>query len=205
MGRPNVATDSQFIFMLEGGAASDPTGNVILDAGLAIRWINKAAVGVLGSSKVLFIRDNRLTATEPDVIHSLNEAVRMASAIPATRLLSAFDESIVCQIRLFQAGDQRSTLYAMRCRRAADSLRGKLGNFEHSFGLTRTEIEVFRHLIDGKRPKLIAEQMGISIDAVRTHVKRLYAKLGVNRKDEFLFADHPVSLFLGCRNRPSSG
>ena len=45
--------------------------------------------------------------------------------------------------------------------------------------LTAREWEVIEHLAVGRCYKEIGEQLGIGIETVRTHLKRIYRKLGV--------------------------
>ena len=45
--------------------------------------------------------------------------------------------------------------------------------------LTAREWEVIEHLTVGRCYKEIGEQLGIGIETVRTHLKRIYRKLGV--------------------------
>ena len=48
--------------------------------------------------------------------------------------------------------------------------------------LTRREEEILHLLAEGFKYSEIADQSYISIDTVRTHIKHVYAKLGVNTK-----------------------
>lgn len=52
--------------------------------------------------------------------------------------------------------------------------------------LTKKEAQVVRFLVDGLPYKKVADQMGISIDGVRYHVKNIYKKLQVNSKDQVI-------------------
>ena len=45
--------------------------------------------------------------------------------------------------------------------------------------LTRREAEVLRLLARGCSYREIGEQLGVSVNTVATHIKKLYAKLGV--------------------------
>ena len=50
--------------------------------------------------------------------------------------------------------------------------------------LTRRELEVLRHLIQGRSNREIAEAMPVSVNTVKFHLKNIFEKLGVNtRKD----------------------
>ena len=48
------------------------------------------------------------------------------------------------------------------------------------FGLTAREIDVTRFLLQGSSYKSIAQRLGVSIDTVRSHIRRVYAKLQVH-------------------------
>lgn len=50
--------------------------------------------------------------------------------------------------------------------------------------LTERETEVFQLLAEGKDRAAIREQLFISNDTVKTHVRRIYSKLGIHAKQE---------------------
>lgn len=49
---------------------------------------------------------------------------------------------------------------------------------------TEKELEVLGKLVDGKSYKSISQSMGVTIDAIRFHIKNIYLKLQVNSKEE---------------------
>lgn len=53
-----------------------------------------------------------------------------------------------------------------------------------SYSLTEREIETLRSLSQGNSYKMIASELNISIDTVRTHIKRIYEKLHVHSQTE---------------------
>ena len=55
---------------------------------------------------------------------------------------------------------------------------------ETDYGLTAKEKEILRQLRDGNHLKLIAQLSNTSYETVRTHVKRIYKKLGVMSASE---------------------
>ncbi|EMR02775.1 response regulator [Cesiribacter andamanensis] len=52
------------------------------------------------------------------------------------------------------------------------------------YGLTSREKEILTELSRGNSYKLIAAQLGISLDTVRTHIKNIYEKLHVHSQTE---------------------
>ncbi len=53
-----------------------------------------------------------------------------------------------------------------------------------SFNLSEREKEVLQWLVDGNSYKMVAAEMDISIDTVRSHIRNIYDKLHVNSKSE---------------------
>ncbi len=53
-----------------------------------------------------------------------------------------------------------------------------------SESLTDREMEVLQQLVDGMSYKLISANLGIAINTVRSHIKKLYEKMEVNSKSE---------------------
>jgi len=52
------------------------------------------------------------------------------------------------------------------------------------YNLSEREKEVLQHLVNGYSYKMIAAEMFIAIDTVRSHIKKIYEKLHVNSKSE---------------------
>ena len=52
------------------------------------------------------------------------------------------------------------------------------------YKLSEREKEVLQFLVNGYSYKMIASEMNISIDTVRSHIKKIYEKLHVNSKSE---------------------
>lgn len=53
-----------------------------------------------------------------------------------------------------------------------------------NYGLTEKERAVLKSLVDGNSYKMVAADLSISIDTVRSHIRNIYEKLQVNSKSE---------------------
>ena len=53
-----------------------------------------------------------------------------------------------------------------------------------SYNLSDREREVLKALVNGYSYKMIANELFISIDTVRSHIKKIYEKMHVNSKTE---------------------
>ena len=64
--------------------------------------------------------------------------------------------------------------------RPGDSREERRTRLQQRFQFTVAELRLVEVLLDGKRPDLAAEELGVTIHTVRTYLKRLYRKLGVH-------------------------
>lgn len=53
-----------------------------------------------------------------------------------------------------------------------------------NFTLSPREVQILECFADGKMYKPTADTLGISLDTVRTHVRRMYGKMGVHSAEE---------------------
>jgi DNA-binding NarL/FixJ family response regulator len=58
------------------------------------------------------------------------------------------------------------------------------GNHSKDYDLSEREKQVLQWLVNGYSYKMIAAEMSISVDTVRSHIKKVYEKLHVNSKGE---------------------
>ncbi len=90
----------------------------------------------------------------------------------STRLFNAIDEVLA-------GGAPMSPSIA---RMVIDSMRQK--PTENNYQLTPREKDILNSLSQGNSYKMIASQFDISIDTVRTHIKKIYEKLHVHSQTE---------------------
>lgn len=86
------------------------------------------------------------------------------------RWLKAQVDSLQCEVR------------ELRARRSGESVR-ELPPVDDAT-LTEREIEVGRGILIGKHRAEIAEDLGISLDTVKSHADNIYKKLGIHSRRE---------------------
>lgn len=62
------------------------------------------------------------------------------------------------------------------------------------FGLTPAETAIVKRFIAGERADEMAEALGVTIETVRTHIRRIYAKLGINSREQLFSLVSPYRL-----------
>lgn len=72
---------------------------------------------------------------------------------------------------------------------------------KRSFGLTPRQADIVQHLMLGESDKQIARELEISIPTVRTHLRKLFQKFGINDRVELILY---VFAYLRQNATPSS-
>lgn len=57
-------------------------------------------------------------------------------------------------------------------------------DLEGVFGLTRAEAVIVKRIIGGERADVMAEDLGVTLETVRTHIRRIYNKLSINSREQ---------------------
>ena len=67
-----------------------------------------------------------------------------------------------------------------------NTLEARCAKVTEARGLSPREAEVLVYLARGFTPACIAKSLVLSISTVRTHVRNIYRKLGINKREELL-------------------
>lgn len=82
--------------------------------------------------------------------------------------------------------DDRERIFTDRLSKQMDAVR-------RAYGLSARETEVAEAVARGKTVKRIAEELFVSENTVRTHTRRIYAKLGIHKKSELIDLAQSIS------------
>lgn len=88
---------------------------------------------------------------------------------------------LVCGRRISKRGE--APFYGLTIRRTDDLDAPRIFGVGDAFKLTVAEGRVLRHLLKGLTAQSIAEQLDVSVETVRTHIRRLYAKMEVGSRE----------------------
>jgi len=89
-----------------------------------------------------------------------------------------------------------SCLSGPAARYIIEALKNEQIPAEQRFNLTRREAQILRGLVNGLSYRAMAQDLAISVDTVRSHIRTLYKKMGVHSRHE------AVSLALQHGHRP---
>ena len=169
-------------------------GVVLLDAGGRIVDANSHALQVIRSCNGIRLRAGRLAFTDPELEEQMQRAiagygsgVRGGRAVLASRVRCKGSDPYRIVVRPVPPDlDERNVaFYALLY--APNRLRGiSLEVLRQVYGLTPAQSAVARSLFAGRSVEETANELDLSLNTVRTHLKQIFTKCEVNSQAELL-------------------
>ena len=155
---------------------SDKTEAILLDIGLP----GLTGIEIVGKlkEKLPNVKIIMLTVFDDDdnilkAIMAGADGYLLKKTSPA-KILTALDESLT----------DGSPMTASVAKKVMELFRSHVPNKTEDFSLTKRELEVLDSIVNGANNKEIADNLFISIETVRNHIRHIYEKLQVHSKSE---------------------
>lgn len=171
-------------------------GVILVSGSARVEWANRYADHIFRCEDAVTVRHDRLVAVDEASAHRLESALDAAIGISDGQILSPRPiielnrvssinerpvEALVSPVAPFGhplLGPVRGALIFLADPNHLDE--GIAGRLEQRYKLTPTEAEIAQWLMSGSNAASIAEIFGNSPATVRTHIKRIMSKCGVN-------------------------
>lgn len=169
----------------------DPQPRLICTRALDLVWANTAAHEALDGDGDLDLRNGVIAARERVHQSALCAFVKGCEAMLSTLALPAPDGDghlLLRGRRLDAQGSAENEGYVgLAFLRSTGAFRALHADVERAFQLTPSEYRVLLRMIDGFTAEGIAAATTLSVETVRSHIRHIYAKLGVASR-EAMFA-----------------
>ena len=156
---------------------------LIVDAALTIKWLNPSAERELQRRHDILKRGNLLMAVNP--AHQMELLALLAGCGDEAQTLCLRSEDRVNHL-LVRVQPLSTGTFGLVLRRSGDAFKARYADLGAAFQLTRGEVRVLLQLADGHSASQVADQLKVSTETVRTHIKNLYAKLNVKTREGLL-------------------
>ncbi len=165
---------------------------LIVEAGPRLLHANPAALRLLNARDVLHVRNGVLAAHDAEASAALASAVSQAAfgpaggEIPVSGCSGAVAVLHVVPLPISHgawAGGGRAAVFVARPSRTAAPPGASMRAL---FGLTAREARVFACVAAGLTVAEAAQELGIGLATVKTHLLRIYQKTGVHRREELM-------------------
>ena len=169
---------------------------LLVDDDLRTYWLSPAAETVMGEIQSLLIRNGHVRTRENRFDRQLRELVTTAAQQVSIQCIHdprTGEHVVLTATRLSEPSDY---LVGLTLQRAHENFAFRLADLHEAFGFTRTEGRVAYHLMCGMTAEETAQHLQVSLETVRTHIKRGYAKLGVSSREAFFHRLTPFVVLL---------
>jgi len=150
-------------------------------------WANAAANILFFQGLHVTPRDGSLYCVDQSKAAALRAFLRAAGEIPTSWVSTANDAAPLIMCARLLTLDQGGPMIGLSLFPTEPGDRYVWTDFGEAFNLTRAEAAVVKRILDGANVDEIAEAQGISVETIRTHIRRLYGKLNISGREQ-LFA-----------------
>lgn len=161
-----------------------PIPCMILSEDLNLLWSNAAADEILSAAKDFQLVNGVLACA--DKVQGQEFRAFLATVGPKPRVWIYCQDETACQMvraeSLSPAGMPPAVALMIY---PVDGVERYLwSDFHKVFGLTPAETVIVKRIVGGEPADTIADGLSITLETVRTHVRRVYSKLGVNNREQ---------------------
>ena len=172
---------------LSAWAESHAAPLALLSLDQKLIWANGPAAAVFATGQPLVVRDGVLTAADKMQAQAMRGFLEgLGDASDAWIIKSEDGAPMIVRAHLLHAADGTRAI-ALNLFSTEPAQRYVWTNFGEAFRLTRAEVEVAKRILEGSAADQAAEDLGVSVETVRTHIRSLYGKLSINSRER-LFA-----------------
>jgi DNA-binding CsgD family transcriptional regulator len=165
-----------------------------------IAYMNSSAESILKDGNALKSRDGRLVATRPDSRDALARALDSsvagkapsASGQYAVPLPDEEGSGLIANVLPLQWRDARNPLAslpgatAVIIQNPSEGAAPPMEAVALLYGLTTAERNVLEHVADSHSPQETADHLGVSVNTIKTHLQKIFAKTGTARQADLV-------------------
>jgi DNA-binding CsgD family transcriptional regulator len=167
---------------------------ILVDDDLRARWVSPRAAAMMSRANSLLIRNGHIRTRENRFDRQLRDFVAGATSTISLRCFhdpSACEHLVLTALRL---GAPFEDIVGLTMQPASASYSFRIADLHDAFGFTLTEGRVAYDLLCGNTAEQTAQILHVGLETVRTHIKRIYVKLGVSSREAFFHRLAPFML-----------
>lgn len=167
---------------------ADPSARLFLDAEMTVIWASPQALTLIEAMPQLEISERRLwfkNRNEHQAVFELFQSAESRNKFHAVPV-EAHNGHVLVQVKSFD-DDSGAPTFVVTLIHATPTTPATYARLDLIFGLTSAEYRTLLGLLDGMNADALALRAGVSIETVRTHIRRIYVKLGVTSREALFF------------------
>lgn len=151
---------------------------------LRVIWENRSAIELISSINQINISDGNLILSNKQDQNSLISLLNNSDLEKKIPMLPipVQDGHLLISIDPMDFSSP-APIYSLSLISTEFSQATTYPHLEEIFGLTAAEYRTLARMLDGATADMLAERGGVSVETVRTHIRRIYTKLGVSSRE----------------------
>lgn len=164
-------------------------------------WCNAAAMRLLQENSPIVLRNGLLGTRRSAAMAAFRSWLKDVSEEPSFHIVrgNVPQGNVVIQAMAVLGAKGE----VVGCRLRSASARTDIADLTMALGVTPAQSGIVQRMILGSSLEQISEETGLSITTVRTHLRNVYARLGISSRDELFRLCLPY-VFLDGPERPRS-
>lgn len=171
--------------------AGSRTPSMVTGLDCSVLWCNDAALALLAERDHFCLRADKLACTDPAQEPAFRAFVERDGADVGS-WVSRGDGAMLIVARELIAGSELRL--GLTFHSTAAEAAYVWADFGGVMGLTASEARIAQKLMEGGRADAIAVDVGCCLETVRTHIRRIYNKLGIRSREELFSRLSPFRL-----------
>ena len=163
----------------------DQRARLLVDDRVRVWWTSPAADALIGQTGALLIRSDHVRTSDTRFDRQLRELIASAKEDLSIQCIPDPRQGEHLVITAQRLRPPSHHLIGLTLQSVTEEFGFRLADLHHAFGFTPTEERVARHLLCGRTADETAQHLNVSLETVRTHIKRSYVKLGVSSREAF--------------------
>ncbi|WP_420145746.1 helix-turn-helix transcriptional regulator [Sphingobium sp.] len=173
-----------------GWLNADRTARMIVNADCMIIWANRSARNILTEKRWIETKGDSMMLLTGCGLGSLTSELSKLhdEDILVHAGVKTGDDDILLVARMLPDAVEQDALYGIELRRQNQDHEAQYAGYRSYFGLTPAEDRVVQQLLSGHVVEKCADNLDISVDTVRSHVRQIYSKMGISSREALFHA-----------------
>ena len=168
--------------------------HVMLSKELTILWANAAARAALTDKRDVQSCTRTFAAVDPDHRPNLHNFLISSNSSLTSWSMPRSDGDGRVIFRAQRIEETASSIIIVTFFGSGSDFQPVYAALDNIFGLTKAQHGVLTDLLDGHDADAIAQLRKVSVETVRTHIRIIYSKIGVNSREALFHTLQPFRL-----------
>lgn|GEM_PF-1018884 len=171
-----------------------PLPHVILSEGLKILWVNAKDRTILADQRDVHSLDQSFAAVAPEHQQELRDFLTSSGSSLTSWSMprSNGDGRVIFRAQRLEEGS--SSVIMVSFFGSGSDFQSTYADLDRVFKLTKAQLGTLLDLLGGHDADTVARLRNISVETVRTHIRVIYSKIGVNSREALFHTLQPYRL-----------